>query len=184
MPVTRSTSEDHIRKGGLGVPKLRPRLTALHRCADVPGCDPARGADDAGAERDEAGHDEGEDGVERDVLSVDDPVEDEPEQAARGPGRGCEPCVAVPHADGDPVGDRAEQRDGEKPLVAERAEDDRVDGRDSASSMPDRLDVMELDMSATLWIARSCAIAVRLILIRRRAEVAFIPEADRTAAIG
>jgi hypothetical protein len=69
--------------------------------------------------------------VEDDVLPVDGPVEHEPEEAARDPGRGGEARVAAPDADGDAVRDRAEQRDREEPLVAERAEDERIHDGDS-----------------------------------------------------
>lgn len=44
-------------------------------------------AADAGTERDEACHDDGQAGVEGDILAVDDPVADEPEQARDGPRR-------------------------------------------------------------------------------------------------
>jgi hypothetical protein len=89
----------------------------------------ASGVSDARAEPHEACHDDGEDGMEGDVLLVDDPVERKPQEAGRGPGRGGEPRLAVPEADHDAGCDRAKECDGEEPLVAERAEDERVDSR-------------------------------------------------------
>ena len=90
--------------------------------------DAAGAASEAGAERDEAGHDEGEHGVERDVLLVDDPVEHEPKQAPWRPTwRRRVACRLRIRSTMTREAIGPSSAMAKNPLVAERAEDDRVD---------------------------------------------------------